>query len=140
MDIEKKKRGRKPKANPQVYRYCFRMNSADSKRLLAMYKRSGMKSQSAFIADCVLNCKPKIVEIDKSAIDYVIVLSSFFAQFRAIANNYNQVLKHITTTFPGKKGLAFMYRLENVTKELVAFNQEFIKMYNKLKDKITFNS
>jgi len=136
MDIEKKKRGRKPKANPQVHRWCFRMNNAERKRFLQLFERSGMKSYSAFITDRVRNCKPKIVEIDKSAIDFVMLLSSFFAQFRAIANNYNQVLKHITTTFPGKKGLAFMYRLENATKELVISNHKIIKLYDDLKAKI----
>ena len=133
MELEKKKRGRKPKANPQLYRYCFRMNKADYERFLQMYKRSGMQTYSAFIADCVLNHKPKIIKINKSAIDFVMLLSSFFAQFRAIGVNYNQVLKHIKTTFPGKKGLAMMYRLENATKELVISNQKIIKLVAKLK-------
>jgi hypothetical protein len=133
METEKKKRGRKPKANPQIYRYCFRMNSADSKRLLAMYKRSGMKSQSAFITDRVLNCKPKIVEIDKLAIDYVIVLSSFFAQFRAIANNYNQVNKVVYSNVKAEIARQMMANLVKATIEFKEMSQKIEEQVNRLR-------
>ena len=133
MDIEKKKRGRKLKANPQVHRYCFRMNSADSKRLLAMYKRSGMKSYSAFITDCVLNCKPKIVEIDKSAIDYVMLLSSFFAQFRAIANNYNQVNKVVYSNVKAEIARQMMANLVKATIEFKVMSQKIEEQVNRLR-------
>ena len=122
---EKKKRGRKPKANPQVHRWCFRMNNADRKRLLAMYKRSGMKSYSAFIADRVLNCKPKIIEIDKLAIDYVILLSSFFAQFRAIANNFNQAYRSLVEHFGEEK-----------TVDMIQIVVDSIREFGQLRNKI----
>jgi hypothetical protein len=102
MNSEKKKRGRKPAAHPQRNRLMVRLNSKDHKRFLAMYHRSGKPSYSAFIADCIFNRQLKIVEINKSAIDFVILLSSFQTQFRAIGANYNQVLKHLLSAFPKK--------------------------------------
>jgi hypothetical protein len=90
-NVEKKKRGRKPKAEPQIHRLWIRLNDKDRERFLAMYKRSGKPSYSAFIADCVLNKPLRIVEINKSVIDFRMLLSSFHAQFRAIKNNFNQV-------------------------------------------------
>jgi hypothetical protein len=71
MTSEKKKRGRKPKADPQRNRVSIRMNGKDYERFLAMYSQSGKPSYSAFIADCVLNKPLKIIEINKTAIDFV---------------------------------------------------------------------
>ncbi|MCL2651669.1 MAG: hypothetical protein FWD60_11695 [Candidatus Azobacteroides sp.] len=130
---EKKKRGRKPKANPQVYRYCFRMNKTDYERFLQMYKRSGMKSYSAFIVDCVLNCKPKIVEINKSVIDFVILLSSFFAQFRAIANNYNQVNSVVYSNVKAEIAQQMMVNLVKATIEFKTTAQKIEEHVIKLR-------
>jgi len=123
---EKKKRGRKPTANPKSNRLMFRLNSEDNKRFLEMYKCSGKPSYSAFIADCVLNKFLKIIEINKSAIDFVILLSSFFAQFRATGVNYNQVIRTLKTNFQEKTALALLYKLEKTTIELVVTNQKII--------------
>ena len=104
-NAEKKKRGRKPKANPQVNRLMIRLNDEDHKRFLQMYECSGKTSYSAFIADCVLNRTLKIIEINKSVIDFVMLLSSFFAQFRAVKNNFNQVFQALVRNFGEQKAV-----------------------------------
>jgi hypothetical protein len=124
MTSEKKKRGRKPKADPQRNRVSIRMNGKDYERFLAMYKRSGMPSYSAFIADCVLNKPLKIIEINKTAIDFVMLLTGLYAQFRAIASNYNQVVRHLKRNFPEEKALAMLYRLEQATIDVAVFKKE----------------
>ena len=47
-------------------------------------------------------------------------LTTFHAQFRAIGVNYNQVTKALKATFTEKKALAFLFKLEKATIELVA--------------------
>jgi hypothetical protein len=42
--------------------------------------------------------------------------------------NYNQVVKHLKTTFTEKTALALLYKLEKETKELVATNQKVIDL------------
>jgi hypothetical protein len=103
MDNEKRKRGRKPKANPQVHRYMFRLNDTEMERFLSLYKESGERSYSAFIAGCVLNKPLRIVEIDKSLIDFTMLLSSFFVQFRAIKSNFNQIFRALAGNFGEQK-------------------------------------
>ena len=118
MSIEnagKKKRGRKPKANPQVNRLMIRLNSKDHKQFLQMYERSGKPSYSAFIADCVLNRPPKIIEINKSVIDFVMLLSSFFAQFRAVKNNINQIYLSLVKNFGEQKAVGMIRIVTNST-------------------------
>ncbi|KAA6320122.1 hypothetical protein EZS27_030061 [termite gut metagenome] len=76
-DKSKSKRGRKPKADKQEYRYMVRLNKAENERFLLLFRRSGMKNMSRFMADCVLNNPVKIVTVDKSVLDYVMLLSGF---------------------------------------------------------------
>ena len=102
-NAEKKKRGRKPKANPKVNRLMIRLNDKDRKRFLQLYERSGKPSYSAFIAHCLLDRPPKFTIINKSVVDFVLLLSSFFAQFRAIKNNYNQVYQSLVRNFGEQK-------------------------------------
>jgi hypothetical protein len=40
---EKKKPGRKPKADPQKFRYMLRLNDAEMERFLSLYKKSGKR-------------------------------------------------------------------------------------------------
>jgi hypothetical protein len=60
--------------------------------------------------------------------DYYMRLTTFYSQYRAIGVNYNQVTKALKSTFTEKKALAFLYKLENSTRELVALNQKIIDL------------
>ena len=127
-NAEKKKRGRKPKANPQVNRLMIRLNDKDHKRFLQMYERSGKPSYSAFIADCVLNRPPKIIEINKSVIDFVMLLSSFFAQFRAVKNNFNQVYRSLVLNFGEQKAFEMIQIVAQSTREFGLLKREIEEM------------
>jgi hypothetical protein len=123
-NVEKKKRGRKPKAHPQVNRYQIRLNYKDKARFLSKYEQSGKRSISAFITDCVLNKPLKVVVINKTLIDYTILLSSFHAQFRAIKNNFNQVYLTLVLNLGEKKALEMINILAPSTREFGLLKQE----------------
>ena len=57
----------------------------------------------------------RVVKVDKSAVEYCARLTEFYAQFRAVAVNYNQVVKALNSNFSEKKALAFLYKLEKAT-------------------------
>ncbi len=46
---EKRKVGMNPKFDPVVYRYCVRFTGEENKRLLTMFKQSGMPYMACFI-------------------------------------------------------------------------------------------
>ena len=46
---DKRKGGRNPKLDPAVNRYCVRFTGEENKRLLAMFKQSGMPYMACFI-------------------------------------------------------------------------------------------
>jgi hypothetical protein len=132
---EKKKRGRKPIADAQKHRYMFRLNSKDSKRFLELYKRSGKPSYSAFMAGCILNRPLKVVEINKSTIDFVILLSSFFAQFRAVKNNFNQMYGALVRNFGEQKALEMIQIIAPSTREFGLLKRDFEEYVTKLKER-----
>jgi hypothetical protein len=131
MTTDKKKVtqvGRKPKNDPCRHRLAINLNDTDYDKFLAMYETSGLPDKARFITSVIFNRQLKVVKLDKAAMDYYMRLTSFFTQFRAIGVNYNQTVKAIKSTFTEKKALAFLYKLEQATRELVEINQKIIDL------------
>ena len=135
MNSEKKKRGRKPKQHRQTHRICFRLNETEKNRLLLMYEKSGKRSISAFLAQCVLTKPVKTIVINKSAIDFVMQLSNFFGQFRAVKNNYNQTFNALSRNFGEQKAHSMMKIIELPTLQLWDLMREFEETVTKLREK-----
>jgi hypothetical protein len=115
------------------------LSKAEHERFLQLFERSGKKSYAAFIADCVLNYEPKIIEINKPAIDYAILLSKFSGEFRRIGANYNQVLKALKSNFEERTAMKLLYHLEKATIELVRSSILITEMITKLRAQIFKN-
>lgn len=128
VNRKQKQAGRKPKADPCRHRYSFNLNDSENVRFLSLFDASGLKEKAHFITSCIFNRELKVVKIDKAAMDYYMRLTTFHSQFRAIGNNYNQITKSIKSTFTEKKALAFLYKLEKATQELVAINRQIIQL------------
>ena len=127
MATEKKKQhqgGRKPKSDPAVFRYSVSFNATEHAEFLSRFEKSGLQVKAHFIASCIFQRELKVVKVDKAAMDYYMRLTTFHSQFRAIGVNYNQVVKAIKATFTEKKALAFLYKLEKATMELVAIYKQ----------------
>jgi plasmid stabilization system protein ParE len=67
-------------------------------------------------------------------------LTTFHAQFRAIGTNYNQVTKALKSTFTEKKALAFLYKLEKATIELVTIFKQVQDLTSEFEQKHLSNS
>jgi len=67
--------------------------------------------------------------------DYYMRLTTFHSQFRAIGVNYNQVVTHLKATFSEKMALAFLYKLEKATIELVATNRKIEELMREFEEK-----
>ena len=90
---------------------------------------------SAFIAHCVLTKPVKIVVINKSVIDFVMQLSNFFAQFRAVKNNYNQVFHALIRNFGEQKARSMMKIIEKPTLQFGLLVRDFEELVTKLREK-----
>ena len=70
----------------------------------------------------------KVVKIDKAATDYYIKLTNLQSEYRRIGVNYNQAVKALDTGLSEKKALAMLYKLEQLTIELISLNREIIRL------------
>jgi len=120
--------GRKPKADPCRHRLAINLNDADYAAFLSLYETSGLSDKAHFITSCIFDRQLKVVKIDRAAMDYYMRLTTFHSQFRAIGVNYNQVVKAIKSAFTDKKALAFLYKLEQATRELVSLQHSIIAL------------
>jgi hypothetical protein len=131
----KRKRGRKPKVDKQMYRHMIRLNNKDNERFLSLFRKSGAKSKSRFIADCVLNNPLKIVQVNKSAIDFAMQLSQFFAQFRAIKTNYNQVFQTLVRNLGEEKARSMMKIIEKPTLDFILMRNRIEELTKQIREK-----
>ncbi len=136
MDNGKRKHkgGRKPKLNRAKNRYVMYLNDTDKARFLSLFERSGMKTNSHFIASRVFGEAFKVIQIDKSAQDYYSKLSTLYNQHRAIGVNYNQVVKALNTHFTEKKALAALHKLEQFTIQLIVTNRKIVELTQKYEE------
>ena len=124
----KKQGGRKLKKDTAIHRYCIRLNDEENARFTTLFLQSGMKEKTGFIKHLLFGTVLKTVKIDKAAMDYCIRLTTFYAQFQAIGNNYNQTVKAIKTNFSEKRALSLLYQLEKTTVELIVLSKKIIAL------------
>ena len=131
----RRKGGRNPKENPAVFRYSIRMNVDENNKFLSLFEQSGEVVKAHFITSCIFNRPIKVVKIDKGVQDYYMRMTTFFGQYRAIGTNYNQIVKALKSNFTEKKALAFLYKLEKVTLELVTLQKQMIELTEEFEQK-----
>lgn len=131
----RRKGGRNPKKDPATHRYVIYLNDVDNARFLALYDKSCMSVKSHFITSCIFNKPIKIVKIDKAVQDYYMRLTTFFGQFRIVGTNYNQIVKALKSNFSEKKALAFLYKLEKQTIEMVVLQKKIMELTEEFEKK-----
>lgn len=110
--------GRKPVADPAVFRYSIKLNSADNAKFEALFIKSGLTEKSGFIKTMIFGRKIKVVKVDKAAMDYYMRLTNIYVQYKAVGVNYNQVVKAVKANFDKKRAMSLLYKLGKAKKEL----------------------
>jgi len=133
-DMEKKtsrkqgKGGRPQEDDPATNCVMVRFNNTENARFLTLFEESGMHAKALFIKARVFDQTFRVVKTDRAALEYVTKLTSFYAQYRALGVNYNQVVKELHSHFSEKKTLALLYKLESITKELVVLCEQIVHL------------
>ena len=129
------KGGRNPKNDPAKECVMVRFSSEEYARFLTLFEQSGVKAKAVFIKARVFDMPFKVIKTDRASMEYVAKLTTFFGQFRHIGVNYNQTVKELHSHFSEKKTLALLYKLEKITKKLVAVGQQIIALTEEFKRK-----
>lgn len=123
--------GRRPKTDPSVNRYVVRFNAEENARFLAMFDRSGLESRGAFIKNFIFQKPFKVYTIDENTRVFIDKLSSFNSLFRTLGVSYDNVVKTLRENFTEKKAMSALYKLENLTVELIKVNSEIVALAQK---------
>ena len=129
------KGGRPPKNEPASFRYSVNFTAVEHAQFLTLFEQSGVQSKARFIAARVFGDEFRIVKIDRSAMEYVTKLTAFYAQFRSVGVNYNQVVKELHSSFSEKKTLALLYKLEKATIELAETGMKIVELSEEFREK-----
>jgi len=130
-----RKGGRHPKDDPAVHRYSISLTAEENARFLILFESSGMNVMAHFITACIFQKGIKTVKIDKAAMDYYILLTALFGQFRAIGVNYNQVVKIMYRNFSEKTAPVYLHKLVNQTMEFALLAQKIIQLTAEFEEK-----
>lgn len=120
--------GRPPKINPAAYRYVVRFDAAENGVFLTLFEKSGATNKAAFIKNVILGKPFKVFIVDENTRVFIDKLSSFNAQYRTIGIEYNTVVKTLREDFTEKKAMKALYKLEQLTIELVKLNREIVAL------------
>ena len=120
---KKRKAGRYPKNNKCTHCVMVRFDDVEWARFLTLYEQSGVYAKAVF------------VKVDKTMVDFYEKLSSFHAQFRGVAINYNQVVKELRSHFSEKKAMALLYRLEGLTRQMMEQGQKIVALAKEAKER-----
>jgi len=125
---KRRKGGRPQEDDPATNCVMVRFTNVENAQFLALFEQSGMQAKALFIKARVFDQTFRVVRTDRAALEYTTKLTSFYAQYRAIGVNYNQVVKELHSHFSEKKTLALLYKLESITKELVAISEQIVRL------------
>lgn len=129
------KGGRKPGHDAAIYRYSVNFKAVQHARFLTLWEQSGVRSKAQFIAARVLDSEFRVVKTDRATMEYVGKLTALFAQFRSVGVNYNQVVHALNSNLSEKKALAFLFKLEKLTKELLEVSHRIVVLTEELKSR-----
>ena len=116
---DRKKGGRNPKLDPAVNRYCVRFTDEENKRLLAMFKQSGMPYMACFIKAQFFGQEFRTFTDDGSMKPYNDKLTSLHSQFRQLGNDYNLALKELKVRFSEPHAIQLLCRMEKSLMQMV---------------------
>ena len=126
-DNKKRRTGRYPKNNKRTHCVMVRFDDVEWARFLTLYEQSGVYAKAVFVI--------KVVKVDKTMVDFYEKLSSFHAQFRGVAVNYNQVVKELRSHFSEKKAMALLYRLESMTRQMMEQGQQIVALAKEARER-----
>jgi hypothetical protein len=130
------KGGRPPKNDPAAHRLTVNLTDVQHAEFLSMFERSGVATQSAFIAARIFGDEFRVVTTDATALEFVAKLTVLYGQFRSVGVNYNQTVKQMHSVFGDKKALSMLYKLEQETIDLVNIGDEVLRLCGEFKAKI----
>lgn len=123
-----KKAGRHPKIDATAFRCSVNFTASEHSSLQTMHEQSGIESLSAFVKMRIFGKPFKVFVIDENTREFIDRLSSLNARYRTFAIDYDLVVKSLRENFNEKKAMKALYKLEQITIEMVKVNREIVAL------------
>ena len=128
MTDNRKRSGRKPKADTTVFRYSVNFTAIEQAILMSMYDKVQVESMSAFIKMVLFEKPFKVFYVDENTRVFIDKLSSFNALYRTVGVEYALIVKTLRENFNERKAMKALYNLEQKTTELVRISMEIVSL------------
>lgn len=120
--------GRPHKINPSVHRYVVRFDAAENTVFLSQFDKSGAVNKAAFIKSVLLGKPFKVFVVDENTRIFIDKLSSLNSHYRTLVVDYDTLVRTLRDNFTEKQAMSALYRLEQVTIDLVKTNREIVAL------------
>ena len=120
--------GRPHKINPSVHRYVVRFDAAENMVFLSLFDKSGAVNKAAFIKSVLLGKPFKVFVVDENTRIFIDKLSSLNSHYRTLVVDYDTLVRTLRENFTEKQAMSALYRLEQVTIDLVKTNREIVAL------------
>lgn len=120
--------GRPHKINPSVHRYVVRFDAAENTVFLSLFDQSGAVNKAAFIKSVLLGKPFKVFVVDENTRIFIDKLSSLNSHYRTLVVDYDTLVRTLRENFTEKQAMSALYRLEQVTIDLVKTNREIVAL------------
>lgn len=122
------KGGRPHKINPSVHRYVVRFDAAENNVFLSLFDKSGAVNKATFIKSVLLGKPFKVFVVDENTRIFIDKLSSLNSHYRTLVVDYDTLVRTLRENFTEKQAMSALYRLEQVTIDLVKTNREIVAL------------
>lgn len=116
------------KKKSESHFHAFKLNEEDNNVFLKLFNRSGIKNKSKFITSILFNRPLKVIQVDKTGLDFCAQLTDFYNQYQKIGVNYNQVVRKINASLNKENAEYYVAILKETTIELVAVSEQIFKL------------
>lgn len=120
--------GRPHKINPSVHRYVVRFDATENTVFLSLFDKSGAVNKAAFIKSVLLGKPFKVFVVDENTRIFIDKLSSLNSHYRTLVVDYDTLVRTLRENFTEKQAMSALYRLEQVTIDLVKTNREIVAL------------
>lgn len=128
MTDNRKRAGRKPKADTTVFRCSVNFTATEQATLMSMYDKVQVESMSAFIKMVLFEKPFKVFYMDENTRVFIDKLSSLNSLYRTVGVEYGLIVKTLRENFNEKKAMKALYNLEQKTTELVRISMEIVSL------------
>ncbi len=96
-----------------------------------MFDKAQALNKASFIKNLIFGKPFKVFIVDENTRVFIDKLSSLNSLYRTLGVDYDLLVKTLRENFTEKKAMAALYKLEQLTVELVKLNREIVALARK---------